>query len=384
MKSQRKAAANPLESLHHCGQAVWLDFLSRRLIAEGGLKKLVEHDGLAGVTSNPTIFEKAIAGSADYDASLGAAEIGSDCGVMALYERLAIEDIQRAAGVLRPVYDATRGDDGFVSLEVSPYLAMDTAPTIAEARRLSRAVGRDNVMIKVPATKAGLPAIRALTAEGIKVNITLLFSQQVYERVADAYIGGLEELVANGGDPGKVRSVASFFVSRVDTEIDKRLDAKIASDAANAERYRALKGRAAIANAKLAYALFQRKFSGARWEALAAKGARVQRPLWASTSTKNPAYRDVMYVEQLIGPDTVNTLPPATLDAFRDHGEVSRTVDRDVEGAKRTIAELAAVGISLDEVTMKLLVDGIASFQKSFDGLLANLEKKSGAAAGAR
>ena len=363
MKTQRKAAAHPLESLHHCGQAVWLDFLSRRFIAEGGLKQLVEHDGLAGVTSNPTIFEKAIAGSADYDTSLEAAESGSDCGVMALYERLAIEDIQRAAEVLRPVYDAKRGDDGFVSLEVSPYLAMDTAATIAEARRLSRAVGRDNVMIKVPATKAGLPAIRALTAEGIKVNITLLFSQQVYEQVADAYIGGLEQLVANGGDPGTVSSVASFFVSRIDVAVDKLVD-------------EGLRGKVAIANAKLAYQRYKRLFAGPRWDKLAAKGARVQRVLWASTGTKNPAYSDVLYVDELIGPQTINTLPPATLDAFRDHGRVRLSLEEGVDEAAETMAQLERLGVSIDAVTEKLTEDGVRRFADDFDKLLGAVARK--------
>lgn len=372
--SQRKPAANPLESLHDCGQSVWLDYLSRRFIADGSLKKLVEHDRLAGVTSNPTIFEKAIAGSADYDASLEAAEGGNDCDVMALYERLAIEDIQRAAQVLRPVYDATQGDDGFVSLEVSPYLAMDTEATIAEARRLSRAVSRDNVMIKVPATKAGLPAIRALTAEGIKVNITLLFSQQVYEQVADAYIGGLEELAANGGDPSKVRSVASFFVSRIDVAVDKLIG----------ERLPSLRGKVAIANAKLAYQRYKRLFAGPRWETLAAKGARVQRVLWASTGTKNAAYTDVLYVEELIGPQTINTMPPATMDAFRDHGRVRLTLEEGVDEAAEAMAQLERLGVSIDAVTAKLIDDGVRRFADDFDKLLGAVARKRAARLGER
>jgi transaldolase / glucose-6-phosphate isomerase len=363
---QRKTAANPLESLHDCGQAVWLDYLSRRFIADGSLKKLVEHDRLAGVTSNPTIFEKAIAASADYDAQLETLESGSDCDVMALYERLAIEDIRRAAEVLRPVYDATQGDDGFVSLEVSPYLAMDTQATIAEAQRLARAVERDNVMIKVPATQAGLPAIRALTAEGIKINITLLFSQEVYEQVVEAYLSGLEELIARGGDPAKVRSVASFFVSRIDVAVDKQIG----------ERAPGLRGKVAIANAKLAYQRYKRLFSGPRWEKLAARGARVQRVLWASTGTKNPVYSDVLYVEELIGPQTINTMPPATMDAFRDHGHARPTLEEGVGEAEQIMAQLARLGISIDDVTAQLIAEGVQRFAEDFDKLLAAVARK--------
>ena len=276
MKSEgkRKAIENPLESLHDHGQAIWLDFLARRFIAEGGLEKLVEEDGLTGVTSNPTIFEKAIAGSADYDSSLKNAETQGDFDVMALYERLAIEDIQHAADVLRPVYEATNRADGYVSLEVSPYLAMSTEATITEARRLWQAVGRDNVMIKVPATKAGLPAIRRLIGEGINVNITLLFSQEVYEEVAEAYLAGLEHLVAQGGDPSKIASVASFFVSRIDVAVDKLIEERLrqTNDANKREALSGLRGKVAIANAKLAYQRYKRLFGGARWEKLQAKG----------------------------------------------------------------------------------------------------------------
>jgi transaldolase/glucose-6-phosphate isomerase len=375
MKAQRQAApANPFELLHGCGQSVWLDYLSRRFIADGSLKRLVEHDRLAGVTSNPTIFEKAIAGAADYDAQLEALESGSDCDVMALYERLAIEDIRSAAEVLRPVHDASGGEDGFVSLEVSPYLAMDTEATIAEARRLSREVARDNAMIKVPATQPGIPAIRALTAEGIKVNITLLFSQKVYEQVVEAYLSGLEELIARGGDPAKVRSVASFFVSRIDVAVDKQIG----------ERAPALRGKVAIANAKLAYQRYKRLFSGARWEKLASRGAHVQRVLWASTGTKDPAYSDVLYVEALIGPQTVDTIPPATMDAFRDHGRVAPALERDIGKAEQVMAEIERLGISMDAVTAQVLQDGVQRFVEDFDKLMAAVARKRAALLGDR
>ncbi|HEX7383902.1 MAG TPA: bifunctional transaldolase/phosoglucose isomerase, partial [Burkholderiaceae bacterium] len=326
---------------------------------------------LSGVTSNPTIFEKAIAGSADYDAALEEAERSGDCSVMALYERLAIEDIRRAADVLRPVHEATGGADGFVSLEVSPYLAMDTAATIAQARRLAQAVARENVMIKVPATEPGLPAIRALTAAGVNVNITLLFSQRMYEQVAEAYLAGLEELVERGGDPSKVSSVASFFVSRIDVALDPLV----------AEP---LRGKVAIANAKLAYQRFKRLFAGSRWEHLRAKGARVQRVLWASTGTKNPAYSDVLYVEELIGPQTIDTMPPATLEAFRDHGRVRPSLEAQLEEAEETLAALERSGISIDEVTAKLIDEGVQRFAGDFDRLLGALERKRAALLGDR
>ncbi len=381
---QRKPDANPLESLHECGQAVWLDFLSRRFIAEGGLRRLVEHDRLAGVTSNPTIFEKAIAGSADYDAALQEAEQQADVGVMALYERLALEDIRHAADVLRPVYDATHSQDGYVSLEVSPYLANDTEGTVTEARRLSQAVARDNVMIKVPATQAGLPAIRRLTAEGIKVNITLLFSQQVYEEVVEAYLAGLEEFVARGGDPRKITSVASFFVSRIDVAVDKIVEQRLRGnpDAGEREALSRLRGKVAVANAKLAYQRYKRLFAGARWEKLRAKGARVQRLLWASTGTKNPAYSDVLYVEELIAPDTVNTMPPATMDAFRDHGRVELSLERRIDDAEQLMAALDRQGISIDALTAKLTEDGVQTFNDAFDKLLGALARKRAALLG--
>jgi transaldolase / glucose-6-phosphate isomerase len=377
MKSQdqRKAAKNPLESLHDHGQAVWLDFLARRFITEGGLKKLVEGDGLTGVTSNPTIFNKAIAGSADYDSSLKTA---GDFDIMTLYERLAIEDIQHAADVLRPTYEATKRADGYVSLEVSPYLAMSTEATVAEARRLSNAVSRDNVMIKVPATKPGLPAIRQLIGEGINVNITLLFSQQVYEEVVEAYLAGVEHLVAQGGDPSKIASVASFFVSRIDQSVDKLIDECLrqTNDADKRADLTGLRGKIAIANAKLAYQRYKRLFAGARWEKLRAEGARVQRLLWASTGTKNPAYSDVLYIEGLIAPETISTMPPATMDAFRDHGRVQPTLEENIEQARQVMATLEKSGISIDSVTAKLVEEGVQIFANAFDKLLDAVARK--------
>jgi transaldolase / glucose-6-phosphate isomerase len=379
MTTQRRAqhSTNPLLQLREYGQAVWLDFLSRQFIADGGLQKLVEQDGLAGLTSNPSIFEKAVAGSAAYDASLKAAEAEGDRDVMALYEKLAIEDIQHAADVLRPVYESTNGQDGYVSLEVSPYLATNTEATIVEARRLWSAVGRANIMIKVPATKPGLPAIRELIGEGINVNITLLFSQKVYEEVVEAYLAGLERLVARGDDPSKVASVASFFVSRIDTAVDKLIDERLKAKAADQNKdITGLRGKIAIANAKLAYQIYKRQFAGTRWEKLKAKGARVQRLLWASTGVKNPAYRDVLYVEELIAPDTVNTLPPATLDAFRDHGKVGATLESNIDQAEQQMAALDRLGISIDQVTEALVVDGVKLFAEAFDHLLGAVAHK--------
>jgi transaldolase/glucose-6-phosphate isomerase len=381
---QTKAATNPLERLHDHGQAVWLDFLSRRFLAEGGLKKLIEQDGLTGVTSNPSIFEKAIAGSADYDSSLNEVETKGDCDVMALYERLAIEDIRHAADALRPVYEATQRRDGYVSLEVSPYLAMNTEATIAEARRLWHAVGRDNLMIKVPGTKPGLPTIRQLIGEGININITLLFSQQVYEEVVEAYLAGIEHLVGQGGDPGKVASVASFFVSRIDTAVDKLIEEHIGetNDADKRATLNGLRGKIAIANAKLAYQRYKRLFAGSRWEKLRAKGARVQRLLWASTGTKNPDYSDVLYVEELIAADTVNTLPPATMDAFREHGKVRSSLEENVGQARQMMATLERSGIFIDAVTAKLVDEGVQLFADAFDKLLGAVSRKRAARLG--
>lgn len=367
-------SATPLHSLHAAGQSVWLDYIDREMLGNGDLERRIAEDELTGMTSNPTIFEKALAEGTLYDAQL--AEIGAGVTAGEAFERVSTDDVSRACDIFRPVYDATNGHDGFVSLEVSPGVAHDTEGTIAEAHRLWSEVDRPNVMIKVPGTDQAMGAIRRLTADGLNVNITLLFSVDAHRRVIDAYLGGLEDRVAAGQPIASIASVASFFVSRVDTKVDKQLEKIAAAGGEHAGQARALMGHAAIANAKLAYRLFTSSFSGPRWEALSARGAQLQRPLWASTSTKNPAYRDVLYVEQLIGPHTVNTMPPATLEAFRDHGQVARTVDHDVDGAVRTLAQLEAVGVSLDEVTDELLTEGLASFQKSFESLLAGLEHK--------
>ncbi len=358
----------PLHALHTAGQSIWLDYIDRTLVLSGELARRIGDDALTGMTSNPTIFEKALGQGTAYDAQL--AELSGDRTPWAIFEAVETDDVRAACDVFRGTYDLSQGTDGFVSIEVSPGAAHDTDGTVQEAHRLWRAVDRPNVMIKVPGTSAGCGALRRLIADGINVNVTLLFSCAAHANVIEAYLAGLEDRAAAGHALSRVASVASFFVSRVDSEIDKRLDA-IGTPAALA-----LRGKAAVANAKLAYALFQERFSGPRWAALAAKDAQVQRPLWASTGTKNPAYSDVKYVEALVGPNTVNTLPPATLDAFRDHGTVARTVDADVAGARAEIAAIEALGISLDEVTDKLLVEGLDSFQKSFDGLLAGIEKK--------
>jgi transaldolase len=365
--------ASRLQQLHDAGQSIWLDYIDRTMLYDGALQRRIREDALTGMTSNPSIFEKALAEGSAYDSELAAAK--ADRTPWQLFEMVETSDVRRACESFAEVYGATKGGDGYVSIEVSPGVAHDADATVAEGRRLWQSVGRPNVMIKVPGTVEGATAVRQLTADGVNVNITLLFSTQAHQRVIEAYLDGIEERVNRGLPVDRVASVASFFVSRVDTEVDKRLDAKIAAGGDRA-KLEALKGKAAIANAKMAYAQFRRLFAGPRWERLAAAGAQVQRPLWASTSTKNPAYRDVMYVEQLIGPDTVNTVPPATLDAFRDHGETKRTVDQGLDEAANTIAALAAEGISMDEVTAKLLVDGLASFQKSFDTLLAGLERK--------
>jgi transaldolase/glucose-6-phosphate isomerase len=369
---------NALKALQDHGQAVWLDFLSRGFIAKGGLKKLVDEDGLRGVTSNPSIFENAIGNSDEYDGAIARLLQDGDKSAGELFEQLAVEDIQKATDVLRPVFDATHGADGFVSIEVSPYLATDTQGTVAEAKRLWREVGRRNLMIKVPGTPEGLPAIRELLADGINVNITLLFAQAVYEQVVEAYLSGLEGLAAKGGDVARIASVASFFVSRIDTAIDKLLDDKIAraNDPDEKARLERLKGKIAVANAKLAYQRYLRLFAGARWQALAKNGARPQRLLWASTGTKNKAYSDVLYVEELIGPDTVNTMPVATMDAFRDHGKPRDSLTEDAAGAQRQLGDLARAGISLDSVTDKLVEDGVQLFADAADKLLAAVAKK--------
>ena len=365
----------PLHALHDVGQSIWLDFIARDILKNGELQRRIRDDALTGMTSNPTIFEKALAEGHTYDEQLAGAP--RDFTAWELFELVETTDVRDACDLFRPVYDATGGGDGFVSIEVSPGSANDADATVEEARRLWKTVDRPNVMIKVPGTTEGAKAVRRLISEGINVNITLLFAIEAHHSVIEAYLAGLEDRVARGGEIRGIASVASFFVSRVDTEVDKRLDAAIAT--APAERKAALeqlKGKAAIANAKLAYRLFRESFAGPRWDRLKAQGARLQRPLWASTSTKNPAYRDVIYVEELIGPDTVNTMPPQTIEAFRDHGVVKRTVDADIEGALRQLAALEDAGISMEAVTDKLLSDGLASFGKSFDTLIAGLEKK--------
>jgi transaldolase/glucose-6-phosphate isomerase len=375
---------NPLEALSDYNQSIWLDYLARRFIVTGGLKKLVDEDGLKGVTSNPSIFNKAIVGSSDYDNSLHEAEQESDYDVMALYERLAIEDIKNAANVLKPVYDATGGADGFVSLEVSPYIADDSEATVLEARRLWKAVDRENLMIKVPATEAGLPAIRQLLSEGINVNITLLFSRAVYGQVAEAYLAGMEHYLAQGGNPRHLSSVASFFVSRIDTAVDKLIDEQLKKlpPGVESDALKGLHGKIAIANAKLAYADYKRIFSGPRWEKLRSEGARTQRLLWASTSTKNPAYPDTLYVDELIGSDTINTMPPETMEAYRDHGKPRPSLEENIAAAQHVLATLAHFGISLDDVTTKLTRDGVRLFSDAFDELLGGIERKRAAMLG--
>jgi transaldolase / glucose-6-phosphate isomerase len=370
-------AVNHLKELQKFGQSVWLDYIRRDLFSSGKLKKMIDDDGLRGMTSNPSIFEKAIAESNLYDDFLKSLSSRKDLDAKGRYELLAIRDIQDAADALRPVYEATKKRDGYVSLEVSPYLARDTQGTLAEARRLWKAVGKPNLMIKVPGTKEGIPAFHQLISEGININVTLLFAQDVYHDVANAYIAGLEQLAANGGDVSKMASVASFFISRIDNSIDKIVGdrLKTSKDPQEQERLKSLLGKVAIANGKQTYEAYQKIFSGPRWQALAAKGAQTQRVLWASTSTKNPAYSDVLYVDELIGPDTVNTIPPATFDAFRDHGHPAETLTKDVAGAAKTMQTAADLGISMKEVTDKLTDDGVKQFADSFDKLLEAIKK---------
>jgi transaldolase/glucose-6-phosphate isomerase len=376
---------NPVKALENHGQSVWLDFLARGFVTKGDLQKLIDTDGVKGVTSNPSIFEKAIGSSDEYDGAIGQAVRTGDRPIADLFEELAVEDIQNAADVLRPIYDRLNGEDGFVSLEVSPYLAMDTKGTTVEARRLWKVVGRKNLMVKVPATPEGLPAIEELIGDGISINITLLFSQKVYRQVAEAFLAGLEKYVAKGGDPSRVASVASFFVSRIDSAVDKQLDEKIAkaNDPTEKERLSALKGKIAIANAKLAYQDYKRLFSGPRWEKLKAEGAKPQRLLWASTGTKNKDYSDVLYVEELIGLNTVNTVPPATLDAFRDHGKVRDSLEENIEDARRVLAELEKSGISLDAITAELVKDGVKLFADAADKLYGAVAHKRATVLGA-
>ena len=378
--------ANPLRTLQEYGQSVWLDFVSRDLLKSGGLAKLIAEDGLRGVTSNPSIFEKAIGHGDDYDALIAAAEASGDLDPGALFEDLAVRDIQEGADALSPIYEQTQRRDGFISLEVSPYLAMNTHATIEEARRLWHEVSRRNLMVKVPGTKPGLTAIRTLISEGINVNVTLLFSQQVYAEVAEAYISGLEALAKKGGDPHKVSSVASFFVSRIDTLVDDELDKKIAAatDPAEKTRLQGLKGKVAIANAKLAYQLSKKIYGDERWQRLAQQGAQTQRLLWASTGTKNKAYSDTLYVDELVGADTVNTIPPATMDAYRDHGRPRASLEEDIEAATAVMDALPRAGISIDAVTAKLVDDGVRLFADAADQLYAAVQKKRRTVLGAK
>jgi transaldolase/glucose-6-phosphate isomerase len=370
-------ATNPLKDLLKFGQSVWLDYIRRDLITSGELKRLIEEDGLRGMTSNPAIFEKAIVGSKDYANILDSLKGRKDLDAKGKFELIAIRDIQDATDLLRPVYDESKRHDGYVSLEVSPYLARDTKGTLEEARRLWKAVNRTNLMIKVPGTKEGIPAFEQLISEGLNINVTLLFSQEVYQRVAEAYVRGLEKFAANGGDVSRIASVASFFISRIDNSVDAELTNRLksAQSPQEVQKLKSLMGKIAIANGKLAYQRYLKLFSGPNWEKLKAKGAQAQRVLWASTSTKNPAYPDILYVQEMIGPNTVNTIPPATLDAFRDHGQPHETLTEDVEGAQKTMKTLAEVGISIDQVTDKLTDDGVRLFEEAFDKLLAAVEK---------
>jgi transaldolase / glucose-6-phosphate isomerase len=371
--------ANPLKGLLEYGQSPWMDYVRRDLLTSGTLKKLIQEDGLMGMTSNPTIFEKAITGSKDYTDILESPE-AKKLDAKGVYEKIAIRDVQDATDIFKPVYQQTKRRDGYVSLEVSPLLANDTPGSIEEARRLWKSVARENVMIKIPGTKEGLPAIRTLLEEGININITLLFAQWVYEDVAEAFLQALEARVKKGQDISQIASVASFFVSRIDTLIDSQIDAKLktTTDAKQSALLSSLQGRVAIANAKLTYHKYHEIYGGPRWKALAAKGAQTQRLLWASTSTKNPKYRDVLYVEELIGADTVDTIPPATFDAFRDHGRVRASLTENLDDAAKTMLALEKAGISMKEVTDKLVVDGVKLFGDAFKQLLEATGKTAG------
>ncbi len=370
-------ATNPLKDLLKFGQSVWLDYIRRDLLTSGELKRLIAEDGLRGMTSNPTIFEKAITGGTLYDDLLNSLRSRTDLNAKARYEILAIRDIQDAADVFRPVYESSKRRDGYVSLEVSPHLARDAKGTIEEARTLWKAVGRENVMIKIPGTSEGIPAFQQAISEGINVNVTLLFSQDVYVKVAEAYIAGLEQYAARGGDVSRMASVASFFISRIDSAVDAIIAARLkaSKDSAEQEQLKSVQGKVAIANGKQTYEKYQAIFSTPRWKALAAKGGQTQRVLWASTSTKNPAYRDVLYVEEMIGPDTVDTIPPATFDAFRDHGKPRLSLTEDLASAHKTMGTVAKLGISMKEVTDKLTDDGVRLFSEAFDKLLEAVEK---------
>ena len=374
--------SNPLKGLLAYGQSPWLDFIRRNILLNGELKKMINEDGLRGMTSNPAIFEKAITAGEDYNDIIKAPDAKSSTA-MALYERIAIRDVQDACDIFKSVHTETKGRDGYVSLEVSPNLAFDTQATIDEARRLWKAVGRPNVMIKIPATPQGLPAIRQALEDGININITLLFAQSAYEQVAEAFLAALEARAAKGQEISHIASVASFFVSRIDSLVDSKIDAmqKTETDGAKKALLESLRGKVAIANARRTYEKYGELFGGARWKALAAKGAQTQRLLWASTSTKNPKYRDVIYVEELIGADTVDTIPPATFDAFRDHGKLRPSLTENVAGAHKTMSDLETAGISMKEVTDKLLTDAVKLFQDPFKSLLETITKHAGVSA---
>jgi len=374
-----KSGKNPLKGLLDYGQSPWMDYIRRDLITGGELKRLIQDDGLMGMTSNPSIFAKAISSSNYYSDILDSPE-AKKLNATQLYEKIAVRDVQDAADIFRPVYDETRKRDGYVSLEVSPTLALERDKTLEEARRLWKMVNRPNVMIKVPGTKECIPAIRQLLEEGININITLLFAQSAYEQVAEVFIAALEARAAKNQDIAHIASVASFFVSRIDSLADSLIDEKLksASDPSQKALLNGLKGKVAIANAKVTYKKYQEIFSGPRWNALKAKGAQTQRLLWASTSTKNKAYRDVLYVEELIGADTVDTIPPATFDAFRDHGRLRPSLTENVDQAFKTMSDLEKAGISMKEITDKLLVDGIKLFADAFKELLEATGKSAG------
>jgi transaldolase/glucose-6-phosphate isomerase len=374
----KATGTNPIKELLDYGQSPWMDYIRRDLLTGGGLKKMIEGDGLRGQTSNPSIFEKAVTGSELYKDILSSSE-AKNLDAKGVYEKIAIRDVQDACDIFKPVYVSTKRRDGYVSLEVSPYLANDTQGTLEEARRLWKAVGRENLMVKVPATPEGVPAIRQLLEDGLNINITLLFAQSAYEKVAEAFTAALEARVAKGQDISHSASVASFFVSRIDTLVDSKIEA-LEKTATGAQKglLDSLHGKIAIANAKLTYQKYQELFGGTRWKALAAKGGQTQRLLWASTSTKNPRYRDVLYVEELIGADTVDTIPPATFDAFRDHGKLRSSLTEDVPGAAEEMDNLAKAGISMKEVTDKLIIDGVKLFADAFKTLLEATGKYAG------
>lgn len=374
--------ANPLKALLAYGQSPWMDYIRRDLLTSGELQKYIDNDGLRGMTSNPAIFEKAIVGSNLY-ADIVTSPEAKNLGAKAVFDKIAIRDVQDACDIFKPIYAQTNGRDGYVSHEVSPDLANDTKATIEEARRLWKLVNRPNVMIKIPATPEGIPAIRQTLEEGLNINITLLFAQSAYEKVAEAFLAALEARSAKGQDISRIASVASFFVSRIDSLVDSKVDEKLksAADAQQKALLESLRGKIAIANAKLTYKKYQELFGNARWNALAAKGAQTQRLLWASTSTKNPQYRDVLYVEELIGADTVDTIPPATFDAFRDHGKLRASLTENVDAARNTMEDLAKAGISMKDVTDKLLVDGVKLFADAFKQLLAATGKSAGVSA---